>query len=47
MGYTETDLRKMIGSVSMFVNKTDDKDVIEGLLETLDFLEGMIEEGRV
>lgn len=47
MGYTEKDIRKMTASVSMFLNKTTDKEVIKGLLMTLDFFEGVIEEGRV
>jgi hypothetical protein len=47
MGYEVVDLHKMKACVSMFINKTDDKDVIEGLLMTLDFLEGIEEEGRI
>jgi hypothetical protein len=47
MGYTEQDVNKMRACVSMFVNKTNDGDIEDGLLMTLDFLEGLIEEGRV
>jgi hypothetical protein len=47
MGYEVEDLRKMKACVSMFINKTYDKDVIVGLLMTLDFLEGIEEEGRI
>jgi len=46
LGYTERDIMKMQSSVSMFVN-TNDKDVQTGLLMTIDFLQGLLEEGHI
>jgi len=45
LGYTEQDIRKMIASCSMFLN-TEDKDIQGGLSMTIDFLQGLLEEGN-
>jgi hypothetical protein len=45
LGYTEQDIRKMIASCSMFLN-TEDKDIQGGLSMTIDFLQGLLEEGH-
>ena len=47
MGYKETDVRKMMGSISMMLNKTNDEDIINGLVLSLDFLQGILVEGRI
>ena len=46
LGYTESDVLKMQACVSMFVN-TPDKDIQTGLLMTIDFLQGLLEEGHI
>lgn len=46
LGYEMKDLQKMIASVSMYVeNSSFDKDVQDGLIMTLDFLQGLWAEG--
>lgn len=47
MGYTEQDIRKMMASSSMFISMAPDEDIQDGLLMTIDFLQGLLEEGRV
>ena len=46
LGYTLEDLQKMIGSISMFAESSVfDKDIQEGILMSLDFLQGLWAEG--
>lgn len=44
LGYSLEDLNKMRACVSMFIN-TNDKDIQNGLVMTLDFLNGLWAEG--
>lgn len=46
LGYEMKDLQKMIASVSMYVEASGfDKDIQDGLVMTLDFLQGLWAEG--
>ena len=47
LGYTEAEVRRMIGSVSMFLEATSDEHIQKGLLDAIDLLQGLLEEGRI
>lgn len=47
LGYTEAEVRRMIGSISMFLEATSDEHIQKGLLNAIDLLQGLLEEGRI
>lgn len=47
LGYTEAEVRKMIACVSICLNKTGDNQVEAGLLDAIDLMQGLLEEGRI
>jgi len=51
MGYTDTDVVNMLASIRIGIkyipDNTSNKDVIEGLQKTYDFLDGLVMEGRI
>lgn len=47
MGYTEQDIRKMMACASLSIGRLNDNDIDEGLVDIIDLLQGLLEEGRV
>ena len=50
MGYTEQDIEYMKASVNLaysLLSKKEKKELQEGLFSTVDFLDGMLMEGRI
>ena len=47
MGYTETDVFKMIEHVYKAYSLIEDKELKMQLIDTAGFLQGLLEEGRV
>lgn len=47
LGYTEQDLRRMMASVSFAIGRFDDDKIDEGLIDAIDFIQGVLEEGRL
>ena len=47
LGYTEQDLRKMMACASLSIGRLDDNSIDEGLIDIIDLLQGLLEEGRI
>ena len=47
MGYKEADLRKMMASISFSIGRFDDNNIDEGLINTIDFIQGLLAEGYI
>lgn len=47
LGYSEADVRKMIASISFFIERAGDRHIEAGLLDAIDLLQGLLEEGRI
>jgi len=47
LGYSEAEVRKMMASISFAIGRFDDNDIDKGLLDAIDLLQGLLEEGRI
>jgi len=47
LGYSEAEVRKMIASISFFIERANDRHIEAGLLDAIDLLQGLLEEGRI
>lgn len=47
LGYTEADIKKMMACSSLAIGKFNDEDIDKGFIMTIDFFQGLLEEGKV